>query len=302
MISRRLPPLNALRAFEAAARHLSFTQAAEELHVTQAAISHQVKALEDRLGVPLFVRTGRGLTHTPEGEALLPVLTQSFDAMAAAVEQASQAGAARALSVTTMDSFASSWLVPRMRRFRARHPDIDVRISSTDAVVDLRREGFDCAIRYGARDVEPGFEVVWLMEEDLSPVCSPALMEGPHPLLTPDDLRHHTLLHDDMTINWSVWLEAAGVTGVDGEKGPFYEHSHLVLQAAIAGEGVALGRSALVADDLAKGRLVRPFDIALPSNYAYRFVAPPEAMRRPRVVAFRDWLIEEAGIVQAAGS
>lgn len=291
---RRLPPLNALRTFEAAARHLSFTRAADELNVTQAAVSHQVKALEEHLGLTLFRRLNRALLLTDEGQALLAPIGEALDLITAAVERLRTQDAGGALTVSTLDSIAASWLVPRLRRFRARHADIDVRITTTDQLVDFAREDVDMAIRYG-RGTWPGMAAVRLMTEELFPVCSPALLESGPPLDEPSDLRHYTLLHDEMQEDWPMWLMAAGATDVDATRGPRFSHSHLVIQAAIAGEGVVLGRSALVADDLAAGRLIKPFDIGLPAEYAYYVVFPAANAQRPKVRAFTDWLREEAG-------
>jgi len=291
---RRLPPLKALRTFEAAARHLSFTRAAEELNVTQAAISHQVKALEEHLGVNLFRRLNRALLLTDEGQALLAPVGEALDLMAAAAERLRTEDAGGALTVSTLDSIAAGWLVPRLRRFRARHPEIDVRVTTTDQLVDFAREDVDMAIRYGSGGW-PGVTAVRLMTEELFPVCSPALLENGPPLDAPSDLCHHTLLHDEMREDWPMWLMAAGATEVDATRGPRFSHSHLVIQAAIAGEGVVLGRSALVADDLAAGRLIRPFAIALPAEFAYYVVFPPAGAGRPKVRAFTAWLLEEAG-------
>lgn len=292
-MGRRLPPLNALRAFEAAARHLSFTRAAHELNVTQAAVSHQVKALEARLGLALFRRLNRALILTEDGQAYLPPVRDAFDAIAEATRRLEARLSGGALTVSTMDSFAAAWLVPRLGRFRAAHPDIDVRITITDRLVDFVRDDVDLGIRYG-RGHYPGLRVVRLLTEDIFPVCSPALLRGDNPLRTPADLCHHTLLHDDMREDWRMWLMAAGVAGVDPTRGPAFSHSHLVLQAAADGQGVALGRGALVAHDLAAGRLVKPFDISLAADYAYYVVTLEAAAAQPKIAAFRDWLLEEA--------
>ncbi len=303
---RRLPPLNALRAFEAAGRHLSFTKAAEELHVTPAAISHQVKALEDYLGVQLFRRLTRGLLLTDAGQTCLPGLGKSFDGLAAAVENLRGLEEGGVLTVSVLTSLAAKWLVPRLDRFHKAYPDIDVRISSTIRLVDFARDGVDLAIRYGLGHW-PGLRADLMRTEELFPVCSPALLEGPHPLRTPDDLRHHTLLHDeswkvvfiDAYPEWSTWLEAAGVRDIEPTHGPGLSPSSMVIQAAIDGQGVALGRSVLVEADLADGRLVKPFALTLPVDYAYYVVSPETAAERPKVAAFREWIMEEAGKQQA---
>ena len=293
-MSRRLPSLNGLKAFEAAARHLSFTRAAAELNVTQAAVSHQVKALEERLGLALFRRLNRALLLTNEGQALLPPMSEALDRMALAVDGLARREETGSLTVSTMDSFAAGWLVRRLRRFRALYPDIDVRIATANHLVDFARDDVDMAVRYG-RGEWPGLASVRLMTEEVFPVCGPALLADGPALEKPSDLRFHTLLHDDMRVDWRMWLLAAGVGGVDPTRGPGYTLSNLVMEAAMAGEGVALGRSVLVADELADGRLVKPFDVSLPAEYAYYVVCPEAAAGHPKVRAFRDWLLEEAG-------
>lgn len=298
MSSRRLPPLNAVRAFEAAARHLNFTRASEELFVTQAAVSHQVRALEDWLSVPLFERQGRSVFLTPAGQAYFTEVREVLDRLAEATARAKTADAAGPLTVSTMASFAANWLVPRLGQFNAAHPDVEVRISAQDAIVDFARDNVDMAIRYGAGSW-PGVDVVPLMAEDVFPVCSPALLEGEHPLNSPSDLRHHNLLHDDLQITWAIWLKAAGVNDVNADRGTRIDLSALIVDAALLGQGVALARSALVAHHLAAGRLVRPFDVQLPSRYAYYIVYPPRSRDLHRVQVFTAWMIamaEESGM------
>ncbi len=283
-----------MRAFEAAARHLSFTRAAEELHVTQAAISHQVKALEHDLGMPVFKRLNRALLLTDAGQALYPAVGEALDILATAVDRLHRDDRGGDLTVTTMDSFAATWLVPRLGRFRQRHPEIDVRISTSDESVDFARVDVDLAIRYGTGHW-PDLSVERLMTEELFPVCAPSLLETGPPLTKPADLRHYTLLHDDMRVDWRMWLMAAGEPDIPADKGPSYHHSNLVLQAAELGDGVALARSVLVERALAAGRLVRPFEFALPADYAYYVVCPPHNLHRPKVKALHDWLFEEVG-------
>ncbi|PIW29872.1 MAG: transcriptional regulator [Rhodospirillales bacterium CG15_BIG_FIL_POST_REV_8_21_14_020_66_15] len=291
-MSRRLPPLNALRAFEAAARHLSFTQAAEELNVTQAAVSHQIRGLEDWLGFPLFRRLSRALVLTEAGQILFPEVREAMDILTTAVNRVQRQDSEGVLTVTTMDSFAVSWLVPRLGRFRQAHPDIDVRLVMADRMVDLAREGVDVAVRYG-RGSWPGLTVTLLRTEELFPVCAPSLLDGGPPLKAPADLANYTLLHDEMPVDWRDWLAAVGCEAVNPERGPGYTHSNLVLLAARAGEGVALGRSVMVADDLAEGRLVRPFDFALPAPQAYYLACVEGEEDRPKIRAFREWLLAE---------
>ena len=297
-MARRLPPLNALRAFEAAARHLSFTKAAEELFVTQAAISHQVKALEAALDLQLFRRLNRRLMLTDAGQLYLPALTEAFDAIDTATARLRADENAGRLVVSVANSLAAKWLLPRLPRFRERHPEIEVEISAADRLVDFGRDNVDMAIRYGLGRY-PGLRVDPLMVDTNFPVCSPGLLAGPVPLREPGDLRHHSLLHDDVSTfdapDWSKWLAAVGVTGVRADRGQRYSHSSLVIQAAIDGQGVALGRSTLVALDLEAGRLVQPFGPALPSVYACYVVSPPATAERPKIKAFREWLLDEAG-------
>ncbi len=297
-MSHPLPSLDALRVFETAARHLSFTQAADELHVTQAAVSQRIRSLEESLGVPLFKRLNRALLLSDDGQALYQPVRDALDQIADAVESLHAGDATGVLTVTTMDSFAATWLVPRLKRFRGAHPEIDVRISTSDEVLDLTREDVDMAVRYGRGDW-PQLDVVRLMSEEVFPVCSPALVERGPPLEKPVDLARHTLIHDSLHENWRMWLLAAGAPEVDAMRGPGYYFSNLVVQAAVAGEGVALGRSVLVADELASGRLVKPFDVSLPVEFAYYVVSPRVTKDRPKVKAFREWLLQEAGTGKA---
>jgi len=291
---RALPSLNGLRAFEAAARHLNFTRAADELNVTQAAVSHQIKALEERLGRPLFRRLNRKLLLTDAGQTLLEPMTQAFSLMKDAVGQIEEDASGGVLTVSTVDSVAANWLVPRMGRFQALHPEINLRIAISEDLVDFRDGSVDVALRYG-RGNYPGLHTVKMMDEDLFPVCRPRLLTGDPPLLKPDDLSHFTLFHDDVLWDWSDWFKAAGISGEGFRHGPRLTHSNLVIQAALAGDGVALARSRLVADDLAAGRLVKPFDISIESEWTYYVVSAEVAANRPRVKAFREWVLQEAG-------
>ena len=296
---RRLPPLNALRAFEAAARHLSFTKAAGELNVTPAAISHQVKSLEAVLGVTLFRRLTRGLALTDRGRAYLPDLTSALDAMAAATARLLGDEMSGTITVSCLPSFAMRWLVPRLSAFRDAYPSLDVSVHAAWDLVDFRRDDVDAAIRYGRGDY-PGLHSELLLTETIFPVSSPKLLGGPHPLRSPADLRHHTLLHDTMVTTqerwytWAPWVEWLDLADIDLGRGPRFSDSNMLLQAAIDGQGVALGRSGIVAEELADGRLVRPFEIERPADYAYHFVCPLDAVGRPRIRAFRDWLFAMA--------
>ncbi len=292
-MSPRLPPLNALRTFEAAARHLSFTKAAEELFVTQAAVSHQIKTLEEHLAVPLFRRLNRHLALTDHGQALLPSVRQAFDALAAGVERVREQCCGGPLSISATPSFAANWLAARLTRFQALHPDVELSLSTTPRLVDFLRENVDCGIRYGLGDW-PRLHAVRLLNQELVPVCSPALLEGPKPLREPADLARHTLLHvlDDPD-NWRLWLQAAGVKGIDPQRGLKLDSFPLAMQAALNGAGVLIGGAQMVAAELAAGRLVEPFGIELPLASGYYFVTPEIRADQPKIALFRDWLLQE---------
>lgn len=297
-MSVRLPPMNTLRAFEAAARHLSFTQAAEELHVTQAAVSHQIRTLEEALGVRLFRRLNRAIRLTEEGQQFVSEVRKALSHLATAMEKLAAPDAGGPLTVSVLPSFAAKWLVPRLGRFRERHPEIDVRVSPSIQLTDFQRDDVDLGVRYGKGRYE-GLHSVRLMTEDIFPVCSPALLSGARALREPADLRHHTLLHDevsrhDESPDWRSWLQAAGVEGIDWRRGPGFSDSSMVIEAAAAGQGVALGHRWLAAADLESGRIVMPFGPVVPSKFAYYLVSPPAVAERRRVRLFREWLLEEA--------
>jgi LysR family transcriptional regulator, glycine cleavage system transcriptional activator len=294
-----LPPLSALRAFEATARLRSFGKAAAELNVTPAAISHQIHALEEDLGVRLFHRLNRSIELTASARVLLPGLSDAFTGIHASVRRLRAHNDTGTLTATASPSIAAKWLVLRLHRFQERYPEIDVRISTTDNVVDLARGDFDVAIRYGTGRY-PGLTVELLLQNEVFPACSPRLLEAGPPLRTPDDLRHHALIHDQavdrdpLAPTWAMWLKAAGVTGVPAAAGLSFSVGYMALDAAIAGHGVVLAYSTIAAADLAAGRLVRLFSLALPDLFAYYIVTAPGALERPKVRAFRDWLRQEA--------
>lgn len=296
-MARRLPPLNALRAFEAAARHHSFTRAAEELHVTQAAISHQVKQLEEWLGLKLFERYGHWLTATAAGKAYAPELSRLLDALATATERlAGDNTLAGPLRITALPSFVARWLVPHLGRFRALYPGVELHVTSDVATHDFAREQFDLAIRLGLGRW-PGLQADLISRERLSPVCSPALLEHA-PLRTTADLQTHTLLHDQPGDLWPRWLSLAGANrsltaSTATGTGTKFNDSALVLQAAVEGHGVALGRVFLASADIAAGRLVKPFALDLPNDYSYWLAYPKATASQPRLAAFRDWLLAE---------
>lgn len=290
---RRLPPLNALRSFEAAARLGSFSKAADEIFVTHGAVSRAVRQLEDDLGQPLFRRTTRSVTLTATGEAYAQEVRSILNRLSRATERARAQGEEGALNISTLDSFASMWLLPRLRGFRKSHPKIDVRLSTAWELVNFVNDQIDIALRYGTGQYE-NLEADFLMDEDLFPVCSPELLKGPHPLVNPQDLQHHELIHEVFIVDWKMWLTAAGIENVDVTRGASYVSSDLAIKAAIQGDGVALGRSKLIEDDIVAGRLVRPFDLSISPSYAYYAVYPPGALETPKIRAFRDWIIAEA--------
>jgi LysR family glycine cleavage system transcriptional activator len=296
---RNLPPISALRAFEAAARLKSFTMAAEELGLTQSAISHQVHSLEDQLGFELFHREPRRIVLTLKGDRLAAAVREGLGVVAQALRELTRADNGPRLTVSTLPGFAVKWLFPRLIRFDERHPDIELAIATTGQIADFSAGEVDVAIRYGTGRY-PGLHVEKILDEDMFPVCAPRLLKGPKAIRVAADLARAPLLHDDIlsldgrTPGWWTWLDAAHVTGVDLSKGRRFGQSNMSIQAAIEGLGVALGRTPLVGDDLAAGRLVRPFDIAVPSGYAHYFVCPARALNVPKIAAFREWLLEEA--------
>lgn len=305
--TRRLPPLNALRAFEVAARHLSFTKAAEELHVTPGAISQQIKALEEYVGANLFRRLNRALLLTDEAQACLPSLREGFEKLAEATNLLMAVETHNRLAVGAAPSFASKWLVPRLGEFQQLYPDVDVWISADMELVDFINDDIDVAIRYGAGEYS-GLQVERLLTDSVFPVCSPELLEGPQALKSPGDLTHYTLLHDTSPDNdescpdWPMWLKAASVKGVDGTRGLRFNQSSLVLEAAMSGRGVALAKSTLAADDLAAGRLAKPFDLTLPIDFAYYLVCPKSKAALPKVQRFLEWARARAAQDETAGS
>lgn len=294
--------LNALRAFEAAARHGSFAGAAEELNVTPAAVGQLVRSLEDWLGTPLFRRSQSGkarLTATEAAEAALADIRTGLDRLSTGLERMKEAASGGVLTVTVSPAFAAKWLMPRIDRFQARWPDADVRLDTSLKLVDYVAQGIDIGVRYGAGHW-PGLTAEKLMDEDIFPVVSPALLIKAH-IERLDDLAAQTLIHD-LSVDpssgfttWETWLEKAGMADGVKQRGLRINNSAAVLQAAIDGHGVALARSILAHDDLAAGRLVRLFpELSIPSALAYYVVYRPERASLPRLAAFRDWLLEEA--------
>ena len=290
---RRLPSLNALKAFEATARQESFTKAAHELCVTQGAVSQQVKGLEAELGVRLFRRERQRLVITDAGRSYLEVVRDAFDRLAMGTERLLQRQKSGTLTITTSPNFAAKWLVHRLRRFSEAHPGIDLRISASIQHIDFAREDIDLALRHGDGQW-PGMHVTRLCTEELFPVCSPKLLKGRGALRSPRDIKHHTLLHTNSTDDWANWLERADVDGVDFKHGIVFNQASMAIDAAVDGQGVALARTALAAWDLHAGRLVRPFELALDVPYAYWFVCPTMNADLPKVATFRAWLLAEA--------
>jgi len=290
---RRLPALNALKSFEAAARHESFTRAAEELFVTQGAVSHQVKALEAELGIKLFNRERQRLLITEAGRDYLVVIRDALDRIAVGTERLVQRQSAGVLTVSTSPDFAAKWLVHRLGRFTEAYPDIDLRISAAMHHVDFAREDVDLAVRHGDGSWA-GLHVERLCAEQLFPVCSPKLMTGRRGMRQPADVLKFPLLHLDDRKDWSRWLDAAGVADADVGRGPVMNKAAMVIDAAVDGQGVALGRTALAAWDLISGRLVRPFPLALRLSKTYWIVCPKATAALPKIATFRSWLLQEA--------
>jgi LysR family glycine cleavage system transcriptional activator len=296
-MARNLPPLNPLKAFEVAARHLSFTKAADELFVTPSAVSHQVKTLEEHLNIVLFVREAKGLMLTAAGRAYLPAVQQAFQVLTDATRQLN-AELAPVLRVDIPPTFAAKWLIPRLDRFVRAHPEIDIRVSTNSGTPDFTRDDYDVAIRFG-RGRYPDLHSELCLSVNVFPVCSPALLQGPNAIREPSDLRQHTLLHDASTYSdghnpaWADWLAYVGVTDVDASRGLSFTPSHLVIGAAIDGLGVALVKDTWVEQDLLAGRLVRPFGVAMPVESAYYMVFPLHRANDVRIATFVDWVRSE---------
>jgi LysR family glycine cleavage system transcriptional activator len=296
--------LNALRAFEAVARHSSYAAAAEELNVTPAAVGHLIRGLEDTLDVELFRRITSGPTRlvlTDAARAVLPGLQAGFDLLSEAVEQLKASKSRLTFTVTVPAAFADKWLLRRVERFQQKHPYYDLRIDTSNRLADFAADRIDAGIRYGA-GAWPDLVATFLMRDEFFPVCSPALLKGRHPLTTPADLKHHLLIHDlsmqtfGVFPTWRSWLQKAGCRKeVDCSRGIQINDSAAALQTAISGNGVALGRTTLVEHDLDEGRLVRPFGQAQSCELAYYLVHRKSNENAPAVVAFKEWLIAEAG-------
>ena len=289
-MARRLPSLNALKAFEAAARHGSFTEAAAELFVTHAAISRHIRELEDWLGTQLFIRTGRGVEPTEAGRRFGGKLTPLFDGLAEATREAAAVGDVRQLKVSVEPAFASRWLVARLGRFHDLHPDIELAIDPTNRLVDFHGGEADLGIRYGASNWTD-VEAVKLTDVAIFPVCAPKLIAG-IATLKPEDLRNYDLLHEDRKQWWAEWLTAAGVTGVEDWRGTLF-HNHLAIEAAEAGQGFALGDQILCTDALVEGWLKRPFNLDMKDHGSYWIVRAKGSKETAPARSFREWLVSE---------
>lgn len=296
----RLPSLNALRAFDAAARHMNFQKAAAELHVTPAALSYQIRQLEEALGLKLFNRLNRAVELTTHGELIRPGIREGFERLAQTMQLLARSRSGNVLNISAGPAFTAKWLAPRLYRFIARHPDIDARVSATMSRVDLASDDVDVALRFGGGNY-PGCESVKLFDEYVTPLCSPVLLEGEHSLRDPSNLAHHTLIHDDAHLgifelaDWRDWLDAAGIQGVDADaRGLHFNIADHALDAAVAGAGVVLGRLMLAQSDLDAGRLVAPYELRIKADYSFYAVCLESRVEEPAIVKFRDWLIDEA--------
>jgi LysR family glycine cleavage system transcriptional activator len=302
---RHIPGLQSLKAFDASARHLNFTRAARELNVTPAAVSHQIKELEDVIGVPLFHRTSRHMQLTRQGQILKSAVNDALEGLTRALQRIRQSENPKQVRVTASPSIAAKWLVPRLDRFLESMPGADVRVDVSSEPLDFDRDDVDVAIRFG-EGIYPGLQVEKLFHEMVFPVCSPELLKGRKPLKEPRDLLQFTLIHldwdaqDAIWPNWRMWMKAAGVKDFNESSGLHFSQTSLAVQAAIDGHGVALGESTIVAYDLAAGRLVKPFELSLrsPAQFAYHLITRRDTADRPMTRAFRDWIIAEAAASQ----
>jgi len=305
----QLPPLNSLRVLESAARNLSFSKAADELFVTKAAVSHQIKALEEYLGFQLFERKNRSIELTEAAELALPKLREGFNNLAEAVKLMQQHTQHDSVNVCMAPSFAAKWLVPKLHKFSGTHPDIDMKIIGDDTLISnrvdsgnldewFRGDDIDVVIRFGSGDY-PGFVVDKLFDVSAVPLCSPNLLtREENPLKTPDDLRHYTLLHDDTGYtgrpSWEKWLEMAGVKGIDAKRGLHFNHVSLVLGGAIDEQGIGLSMEPLAQYDIDAGRLCIPFDLKMPLESAYYIIRREKDVKNESVEAFVSWILAEA--------
>jgi LysR family glycine cleavage system transcriptional activator len=289
-MSMRLPPMQALRAFEAAASARSLTRAAQSLNVTHGAISHQIKALERDLGVALVARAGRGIRLTDEGERFASRVRAAFGELAAAMNEIAARANPRQLRVSVVPSFAARWLLPRIGRFVALHPDVDLDVRATVSNVDFRHDDADMAIRHGL-GTWPGVSAEHLLDDTFFPVCSPRLANGRLPVRPPDLAKYPLLRADDEP--WKPWFEAAGLDWPEPARGPIFNDSSHMIQAAAEGQGIALARRSLLGNDLVNGVLVRLFDVEVPAPKRFYLVYPPRTANSPKLALFRQWLHDE---------
>ena len=293
MTVHRLPPLNALRAFEAAARHLSVKNAADELCVTPGAVSQMLKALELHLGVTLFRRVNRGILLTEAGQHYLPPVRNAFRQIAEATRRIATASDSGILTVSVTPFFASAWLVPRLKAFQDAHPDIDVQVVTSNALVDFARNGADIAVRHGLGRY-PGLHSERLLAVEIVPVAPPGLVTRYGFPDAPAGLTAWPLVHDAERKAWHLWFQAQGVVDVGAPRGPSFDDSSLLMKAVLTGQGAGLLPAAMVASDLSEGRLVRLADVVLIDDFAYYLVYPEASHNRPKMVAFRDWILAAA--------
>lgn len=296
-MSKRLPPLNALRVFDAAARHLSFTKAADELFVTQAAVSHQIKSLEDFLGLKLFRRRNRSLLLTEEGQSYYLDIKEIFTSINEATRKLQARSAKGALTVSLPPSFAIQWLVPRLSGFNVAYPGIDVRIQAVDREEDKLADDVDVAIFYG-RGNWTGLRTERLYAEFLLPVCAPTILTGEHGLKVPADLANHTLLHDTSRRDWMAYTRQLGVPQINVQQGPIFSHSAMVVQAAVHGQGIALVNNVMAQSEIEAGRLVCPFNDVLVSKNAFYLVCHDSQAELGKIAAFRQWILARAASEQ----
>lgn len=293
MTEHQLPPLNALRAFEATARHLSVKNAADELCVTPGAVSQLIKTLEVHLGVSLFRRVNRGIFLTDAGQAYLPPVRNAFRQISDATRRVAVPEDTGILTVSATPFFASAWLVPRLKGFQDAHPDIDLQVVSSSALADFSRDGVDVAIRHGLGRY-PGLSSQRVLTVEIVPVAAPALVKHLSMPEAPADLVRWPRVNDAERKAWALWFEAQGIESAGPARGPSFDDSGLLLKAVLAGQGAALLPAAVVADDLAQGRLVQLSDVSWLEDFAYYLVCPENSRDRPKVTAFREWALSEA--------
>ncbi|MCE2571154.1 transcriptional regulator GcvA [Motilimonas eburnea] len=288
-----LPPIMSLRCFESAAKHLSFTQAAQELFITQAAVSQHIRKLEEQLGAPLFIRHNRRLTLSEQGHALLPYVSQSLTLLTDGIKKVTLGNTSGPLNISALPSFCSRWLVPRLWHFSQQHPDIEVRLTPSLQVVDLPQSDFDLAIRFGLGDYK-GCQSEALMSDSLFPVCSPKLLQT-KPITQVTDLANIPIIHDFLTntSNWQGWLDAAGYPDLTMSNNLRISDASLAITAALSGQGVTLARQSLVGEELNNGQLVRLFDTSIASDYGYYLVTPSNRPLNPKGELFRAWLVDQ---------